>query len=594
MFNPELIPNIVSKLVKDIGALDAHQKRRKRNPYQGSRNNPDVFYPAYNRIVQEREKTLVHSDGAIPKFLFEQNLLYETDQEKAYRERMFSDITRSGWLNAVSRMNKVINSRNYSVSWDSEKQKEYFDTLEFNHFIGLMSFISNYELEYKFKDPNAVKVHWPVLTESDTEQLQVKTEIYASNKVIWRSGDAIFILKHLTEKEATILLVDELNYYVIGISDRNKAKPTVTIEALYADGHGLDEAPWTYLRGRIKESEQGEYYESHFGPVIGLLNDALLDSSTLKVSKIRTAFPKDWTLVDSCDNPGCDDGQIFVSRDDEGNEIFRDCEVCKRKKDTVHRTIEVKLPKPGTLDNKSMPSAPYAGFVEQSYDGYKFLREEIEKQINHAWSSQNIDITNSQGQPDTATGRKIDREELHAFMIRIMNEVFDSIEFSYRIIGGLVFGDSYIHPEINRPFTFELRTETELTDEFITAVEKGIPVSQRAMIADEYEQTRFTVTSHKGEILKTAKSADELYYLSDREIQLGLSQKVYQKWQVYLHSTIINLIKELIEENKGWLSKRMPDRKKDLIEKAKERVPELEQTNQRDDIIRQIAGEATS
>jgi len=173
---------------------------------------------------------------------------------------------------------------------------------------------------------------------------------------------------------------------------------------------------------------------------------------------------------------------------------------------------------------------------------------------------------------ETATGKAIDREELYSFLLRFANTVFHDFEFAIKTIGVMRYGEGFTMPAVRYPQNFEMRTDAELTAE----IEKA-PTFSKAMLAQQYLETRFPIQEEKSAIMKLSVQADPLFNLETKDVLALVSTGLVPKWKAVMHFELESLIRSAIDQNEQFLTLTLEEQKNTLASLAKTLVPEEEQ-----------------
>lgn len=597
-------------LDKPVVKTRAKKKKNPLNPFLDENKSP--FFPAYLNIVQELKRVLVHSDARMPLELFESDSPLETAEERQYKKDNYKAITTASWDAALSKVvGKIWNPTNFTIQWPDPEQAEYF-TEDYPIGGNLVNWIATVESPFKMRDPNAVKVHIPLrMPDSDNEELQPVAKIWPSPNVIQRGRTFVLILRNdrvkmKDDKEGLILeLYDDHNIYIIRQVD---SKPNFNIMPLFREpeGHGLGEAPFIFLKGRPSTDAQGDdFFRSYFFPAVHHLDQAVLDNTSLSIVKHRMAHPMMAIAQDKCNyrdpesGTACLSGYIFTHVDEETKQQrFKRCPQCleQSKSSQVQRAIVVN-PRSSGDDREPLPFPPIA-FAEQSYESPKLLQDQIEKEIIQGWLALNIDFRN-RFQPSTATEKRINLDEQHAFLMQISNELFESLAFSIRIIGKMKWclpgspEDCFQEPIITKPIKFDLMGPVELEKELAEVIQNQLPIGTRVSVREQLDQARFNYTPQQEEKHKTIQFSDENYDLTDQEINTNKLMGTIEPWEITLHYKANAIFNEIINEDPDFLEKPIEERKEIMIAVAKQKTPPPRVNNTTANILEQANGQTT-
>jgi hypothetical protein len=208
---------------------------------------------------------------------------------------------------------------------------------------------------------------------------------------------------------------------------------------------------------------------------------------------------------------------------------------------------------------------PPAGYIPLDHSILDFLDAQVSKNINHGFQVINIDVADEQAQGDeTATGRAIDREEQHSFLIDFSANLFNLFEFSINAIGEMRYMDKWQPVEINPPTTFDLRKPNELTEEITNA-----PSVARRMLLKEFGQNRFGSSTKALERYETLLSVDSYAGRDEKEVLAAVTGGLTPKWKYYLHQFGDEFLDKAIEQNDQFFTLPMNERRDILHQLAK-------------------------
>ena len=322
--------------------------------------------------------------------------------------------------------------------------------------------------------------------------------------------------------------------------------------------------------------EHGDYYfQSFYTPAIPALDQAVCDFSTLQMSKFSHAFLQKWEYVDECDK--CNgSGQIEEALGFE-EKVAIACSNCggsgTKRMFGPMSVYQVQTPNRFTTEVETKVNIPPAGFIELDPQILDFLNKQVITNIQMAFELLSIDVMNNEkiSGRETATGKAIDREELYSFLLRFANTIFADYEFAMDTIGRMRYGDAWKMPAVRYPQNFEMRTDAELTAEI-----KLAPTFSKAMLAQQYLDTRFPIQEEKSAIMKLSVQVDPFFNLETRDVLALVASGIAPKWKAIMHFELESLIKEALSENEEFLTLTLAEQKAVLIEMAKKLVPEDE------------------
>lgn len=570
--------------------------------------NKIAYRPTYWKEYNMAEAQEVHALGKYPDHLFDRKVPNETEQQKEYRRLSFESTTMPIWNKAVQAVQgRVWNAANYSIQWPDEDQRDYF-TVDYPDHGSLVQWFQKIRLPKKLYDANAVQVIMPKmlplrededgnLINDDTQLIEPECIIYHSEDVLHRDRQHIMLL---TDERSVVmyngkpkqsglvfLIIDDTNYWK-AVQVGKQIDYQFVVDVYYE--HNLGYIPAQLLGGVPKEKHGTAYYQSYFWPAVGDLNTALYDESTLSLAKIANIYPERWEVVEEC--YVCQgNGYTY---DDEGEQT--DCDLCSgsgyRQRPHPLNALTVKLP--DRLDDRPTPPMPPAGYLEKDMESPKFLRDEILRKKEDAFAHINLDVsTRPNGQ--TATEKKIDREELFSFLLTISSEEFKALDFTIDTIGRLRHGEQWNDDIIiDPPKDFTIRSYKELTEEIAEARKSNLPLAAQRKLLNEYNSTRFNNDNLMAAETALIYAADRLAGLTNEETIKQYLAGAVSLAEVVLHTSIDSFIEQITEQDDLFYEKERQAQVEILRQKADEVAATLRTNTADADILTQlgVAGNA--
>jgi len=550
---------------------------------------PD-FYPTYQSCVEMEMRLRIHSDyDAFPEKLFREKAPNELPHEFNYRKNIYKPITVPYFHKAVNIAGRVWNRQNYEVRFEDASQERYFNE-DYPRFGSLENYFQQIVGFMTLTDPNAVLAIMPTDlqyfedgTFNDTIETTPVAHCFHSKRVWgWKEGEYAFLkadygseVEHGRTKtdDGLVFYIFDKNEVQIAKQIGKKGDYEFEIGLYYR--HNLGYLPCTRLGG-ISVQEHGDYYfQSFYTPAIPALDQAVCDFSTLQMSKFSHAFLQKWEYVDECDK--CNgSGQIEEALGFE-EKVAIACSNCggsgSKRMFGPMSVYQVQTPNRFTTEVETKVNIPPAGFIELDPQILDFLNKQVITNIQMAFELLSIDVMNNEkiSGRETATGKAIDREELYSFLLRFANTIFADYEFAMDTIGRMRYGDAWKMPAVRYPQNFEMRTDAELTAEI-----KLAPTFSKAMLAQQYLDTRFPIQEEKSAIMKLSVQVDPFFNLETRDVLALVASGIAPKWKAIMHFELESLIKEALSENEEFLTLTLAEQKAVLIEMAKKLVPEDE------------------
>lgn len=549
---------------------------------------PD-FYHGYKESIKLYNEVKPHAlHDYFPEDLFRSKAPNETPQEFEYRKglhRAMGSITRPYWEKALQEINRIWNEKNYTLSfgevdkagYDKSQPAEYFFN-KYPVYGNIEAFFSSVVTEQKINDPNAILCIRPYREVAENEMEEPFAFIVHCGDVFsFKENDHALILsseKSVVESGAGKKRVGYVFYFydresIYKISQTGK-ETEYTFDYELTFQHGLKELPCYKLLGKPHQCESHVYYESYFGPAIPALNDALVDNSTMRISKFSHAFLQRWEYAQDCDNFECQDGYITV----EGTTARRKCDRCggtgKMTYLSPMSVIQVNPP------NQSIPGQntgdmhiPPAGYIDLNPEILRFLGEQTDANISKAFEMLNLEVSLSKVKgSETALGKQIDREGLFAFLLKMSKELFQLLEKTISFMGRMRYGEAWKGLTIVYPQNFAIRSDADLTAELAEAKKNGLPDPVIKELMLSYIDTRFNNDTRGKKYFELILKADPLVTYTPQELSSFKAFNMFAPWEFYLHNNIRRLVEKLAA-SEGFFDKPYLDQESELIALAK-------------------------
>jgi hypothetical protein len=130
------------------------------------------------------------------------------------------------------------------------------------------------------------------------------------------------------------------------------------------------------------------------------------------------------------------------------------------------------------------------------------------------------------------------------------------------------YGQDFKKPKFTYPTTFDFVTESDIIAQLKAAVDGGLPPFVIYSIIYRYLQTLYFNDQTTASIFNLIVRADRLLTLSNEAIALKMARGVVHDWEDILHTSAINFVNELIDENPKFLEQDLVKQKEQLIAKA--------------------------
>jgi len=585
-------------------------KKAANSPTRKVQKLPD-YSPIYEMAVEQMDAIKIHAEkGTFPEKLFALRSPNETEQEQKYRRDTYKQITLPVFIDYMSVQSRAYADANWSVEYKEESEayegetyREYVDS-EIEHFGSLENFIFNVLTTNKAIDANGALVikprHLPVneAGEIESETLIEPQPFYVPCTRVVDISENFAVVESLEKSEVryggqvkkigyVFEVFDEVNiYHIRQVGEYIDYK----FEIVLWFSHNTGFVPARRLMGVPRLLDEALMYQSPFSFVTDNLDLAVLDASNLSISKSRTAFPIPVSYGQICEFENdegyrCADGMVNGDQ----------CPSCKGSglKSRLNPMTGILLKPRTTVDegDSGLSQAPLQ-YVSPSSEILQFLDEQIDKHIERARQILHLPDADSPVQGNegtTATGSNNKLKALYSFLKPISDQTFDLYEFALVAIGRQRYGDNFEAPKVNRPVTFDFKTESD----YLADIENSRKAQMPSMVLHtqmyRYLNTFYYNETQSGKVLNLIVSVDRLFGMTFDEISMKLARNLVAGWEDTLHNSAVTFVGQLIQEDPNFLDKDFASQQEALINKAKETADSLKQTPTRSSLIEGIA-----
>lgn len=613
MLTEKEIKPILDGIIPELKKIDnAKRSKKKDDP---------VFYPSYPIITDYAERIAVHAEiGKFPEKLFAERSPNQEQKEWEYVKANYKQVTLPVFVDYMSTITRPFHDANWSIDYQEDEEK-FKEELGFQHYVeneikiygsveNFVKFILSQRKAVDAEGIVAVKPH-SILTAVDEQgetivdpnRLAEPVPVYyASKKIVaWKLDDYAMVM--LDEKSnVDVGGIVKKHGYIFEFYDRDKIwrieqtgkyiDYTFNISVYFE--HEWNKVPCFKLMGIPQIIEDSIIWQSPFLYATDLLDLVALNSSNKQMSINNCVYPYRVMIGDVCewkdrDGNVCCDGKIT----DKDNKT-RDCEGCKgaglKSRISPLGTMLLK-PKTRLEDGDSTFTQKPLEYISPEVTTLEFLENTIAKDEEKARKILHLQTSNSviKGTENlTATGMAIDVKALYAFVKTITDQTFHLWESIYEAIGYMRYGESFKMPKFTFPTSFDFVTESDIIAQLKAAVDGGLPPFVIHSIIYRYLQTLYFNDQTTASIFTLIVKTDRLLTLSNEEVALKVARGSVHLWEETLHTSAINFVNELIDENPKFLEQDIKVQKEQLINRAKTNkcnVGECELTDQPKDLI---------
>lgn len=602
-----LINDIIEKAVKKLTNFGNRSSRYDKNFRLDTwdKSIPDIN-PIYARSIRHHYEVAVHAKkDCFPYELLRNKAPNQSIEEWDFQRGIYQPYTRSTWGKALNKTKIIANSQNYSITGWSDEQKRYFYE-DYPTYHSLVAFFFDVVREEKINFPNKLIILEPLYIPTrpvidgegnqtvvidDTVMVEPVARIIDEQNIIYYKPNNLTVISDGSEE------LEGKKYPVFKSFDKQSIYKSIPVKkddkgnVIYETGimyvHGWDYAPARKLGGKPTIIDGEIFYESYFSDAIPDLNRALCLASNMDMSMYANLFPIRVVRVDDCQytnaaGDSCNGGKVWnASKVLEGGIMggFDICPSCNGSgKANAHSPTGVyAVPTSKSLgDEKMIGVNDVIAFASPGVDVYKQLAETIEKCKQDAISfiSKPVDKTSN-----TVDGALNEREDAHAAILQLSNELFDMMAFAIEGIGFMRYGAEFENPDVNKPVSFAFKTSEDITAEITKAVADKMPSSYIQQLLLEGVSTRFNSSKEAERYINLSIKLNPLWSstITDLRATLGISVEpidlmVYQRITHYLDKAFAEYedFCNLEDSKQSEIIRGYAQSDLDMFEKAKE------------------------
>lgn len=570
------------------GQRDGYEAQLKSN----DKGQLPELWPGFNSAYWQRHDLLPHIEhGVYPDRLFRERAPNQSAEEFAYIKANYKQVTLPVAADMLNTIGRAIHRGNYSTEWEqgsviTDAVKEYVES-GIREWGSVSTFVQRIVARLKMEDAMGVlsALQWelPIMQVEREDGIaevidpdgEVKPEIrYHTCDQVWGFEYDRYYLLRLNENSEVkfgtntapgvlCVLVDDTNVWVIRQTGR-KLDWTFEVEPWYE--HGIGEAPCIHLGGTPVVRAGSLAFESPMLAAKEPLDVALADAQYLQASKVKTVYPQVVMVGDPCDfvdevsGQHCVDGKIRTVVGE--SVVMRTCPSCKgtgrmRRLGPLNELIINPNPKSDGIGQSDSVNATNAlTYVSPATDSVRFIREEVEHNINHARSilHLNTEAPMAGGEAKTATEAGLNSRAKDAFVKPIADQILAIESFLTRMIGKQIAGAEWEGFNLRLPTQYDLRTEADRVAEITLARDAGIPPAivdemEGELIAARYAQDPFLT-----EAMEVIQRADRTARMSETVRQAESAAGRVQPWEIYLHYSALDLYRELYDTDAAFVN----------------------------------------
>lgn len=570
---------------------------------KAKKKNPTGVHPLYNDTIIMVEDIKIHAIKELfPEKLFKNRSPNETKQESDYIRNNYKNLTNPVWVDYLSTIGRPMGDGNWSIHYkeDAQEFKQYNQSFrsyvekELPTYGSLENFIKFILPSIKSIDANGFLSVRPkeIFTEyNDARELVATNDLLEPTIFYFESKDVISYLENeyylflgkdksivtvagLQEKTGNVfeLYTEDAIYFIVQYGDKAEAK----FQAEVFNKHDLGSCQVHQLMGIPHLKDDLILWQSPFSYSTDLLDLVAMNGNWEQAMINSSVFPVKVMFGSVCEfkdanGATCQSGQMNF----EGKDYV--CPSCNGQ------GLKSRISPLGTLlvnpvskfsEGEQKSSIDPLKYVSPEVHTLEFIHEKVESDTMKARAilklrSKNTSVTTNDG-VTTATEIVDDAKGMYAFIKPISDQIFTIYEFLLTSIGKQRYADKFETPELSYPKTFDFKSAEDYLNDIASATANNLPPSFIQTILINYINAFYGDNENKNNIFKLVISADRIFSLSQDNTNLQSARGTIAKWEIILHSSVLNFINDAIELDAKFMDKKIEEQVKILQDRAKE------------------------
>lgn len=421
----------------------------------------------------------------------------EPPEVKDYRCANFRSVTKGSINKGIDNLFSLFQSSSWTFVASNQLMK-YLQDARFKK-LNFKSYMERYAIRFGLEDSNGVIIWFPTFDEETGALTGVAPRLFNARKIRDIGEDYIIVADGKTIKyQADGKPVQSEMYWIVsdtGIWKYYKEKTNDGenwfTEPFYEFDFQL--LPVVTFGGELVSNDEdtAHYFESFFQCFVPFADEALNDFSDNQAIKITAAFPAREEISLDCDYPGCQGG-VILKPTIENPDNSDACPKCKGEGSVVNRSpygVYKRKPKSdmnpdGLAPNDPMLrfTSPDAAIIESGNKNWKEMLHMAEDALHLVY----IDEAQS------GVAKEIDREGKKSMLTKFGNNWFDNVLFnSLWIIENYIGVGTRIQPVVNKPVSYEIKTESDIIAEMKDLSAANVPKYIVSATLNELVRKRF-------------------------------------------------------------------------------------------------------
>lgn len=286
--------------------------------------------------------------------------------------------------------------------------------------------------------------------------------------------------------------------------------------------------PWGYVPGSFisdRRDKKSRAYTTHIEEAMIYADDMLLDYTIYKIYKVKQGIPYHWQYEIACKT--CEgSGQIDYKDSTQLCTVCNGSGVTNNNRDIADILI---LPIP---EDGDVPLTPPAGFVQGDLQTWKQFEETIDSEALKMYAAVWGELSFVDKERKNVTASEvIIRENSKESKLNEISDNEENVETKLtNIFGNFYFPNTYQGAIINNGRNFNIKTSTELLDEYKGGLESGISSTQLTEILEAYYFSLYNRSPQKlNESIIKLKTKPFFHWQPDKLQQANVNEIDYLK-----------------------------------------------------------------
>lgn len=377
------------------------------------------YYPLSTESVKLYNSLRIHADGEFPTTMIRERRPSETEEILAYRQFVYSPITKLPISKVVSSFSKIRRSPDWVIDYPQvktskiieEENLENYCTFNLPGYDSITNWLFGVLLKQNLIDANAVIAVIPLDVITENEYTRPIPIIFNSDQIIeYNEKDKYAILRSKRKTNYSIGNTDkqgDIYYYIDDIEIIVYEQDKTGYSPVFQMANIINQFPVFKVKAEAyKQYDNLSLSRSRIDAMVPFLDEAACEYSDLKGSKIQHLYPLFWYYqnksCNSCSGTGklpCDTG-------------VKECTKCGGEgkiKFSPFAHIEVD---PASLGQQASPMPP-AGYITRDTAILELQEKSVEKNNYKALSAINMQFLDQTPLSISGDAKQVDREELN-------------------------------------------------------------------------------------------------------------------------------------------------------------------------------------